>query len=133
MVRSTRDVQRLTDAFAKVADPKRRIVFNPGRGPRGHGDFRPGAKGREWGAVLQVNNRQKLADANAAELSKGKPAPYVPGPTVLEIFLGSVEVDFLELKIPRDLTVGTMDKSPFPGRAYAEQQRKIKALRESQR
>ena len=126
-VRTTADAQRLINALAKVAGPNRRVTFNPGRGPRGLGDFRPAAKGREWGAVLSFSNRNAVAQWNASgKQRQGKIGPLTVGPTVLEIYLGTADIDPLALKIPAGLTVGTMDESPFPGRDYPAQVQKVK-------
>ena len=129
-VRTTGDAQRLINALAKVAGPKRRVTFNPGRGPRGLGDFRPAAKGREWGAVLRFSNSNTVAQWKAANAGRdAKLGALLEAPTVLEIFLGTANVDPLALKIPAELTVGTMDQSPFPGRDYPAQVQKVKDLK----
>jgi hypothetical protein len=128
-VRTTQDVQRLIDAFAKIDDRKKRVAFHPGRGPRGLGDFRFNAKGREWGAVLSVSNRDEVARANAEDVRDGKPAIYMSGPTVLSIHLGTADVRLEELRIPKDLTLSVTESSPVQGKAYPEQVRQIQAFK----
>jgi hypothetical protein len=128
-VRTTSDAQRLIDAFAKIDDRKKRVAFLPGRGPRGLGDFRLNAKGREWGAVLSVSNRDAVARANAEDVRAGKPAVYMASPTVLSIHLGTADVRLEELRIPKDLTLSVAESSPAQGKAYPEQVRQIQAFK----
>ena len=128
-VRTTRDVQRLIDAFARIDDPKKRVAFHPGRGPRGLGDFRPNAKGREWGAVLSVSNRDAIARANAADVKAGKQAVYMASSTVLDIHMGAVDLNLEELRIPKDLTLSLTEGSPLQGKDYQAQVRKIQAFK----
>jgi hypothetical protein len=129
-VRTTQDVQRLIDAFAKIDDRRKRLAFHPGRGPRGLGDFRFNAKGREWGAVLSVSNRDAVARANAPDVQAGKPAVYMSSPTVLDIHLGTADINLAELRIPKDLTLAVAESSPIQGKAYPEQVRKIREFKE---
>jgi len=129
-VRTTRDAQRLIDAFSRIDDQRKRVAFHPGRGPRGLGDFRFNAKGREWGAVLSVSNRDAVARANAPDVQAGKLAVYMSSPTVLSIHLGTADVNLAELRIPKDLTLSVMESSPIQGKAYPEQVRKIREFKE---
>jgi hypothetical protein len=129
-VRTTQDVQRLLDAFARIDDRRKRVAFDPGRGPRGLGSILFAAKGREWGAVLSVSNRDAVARANVKDVQAGKPAVYMSSPTVLSIHLGTADVNLTELRIPKDLTLSVAESSPIQGKAYPEQVRKIREFKE---
>jgi hypothetical protein len=128
-VRTTRDLQRLLDAFAKVDDPKKRFAINPGRGPRGLGDWRPTAKGREWAAVLGFSNRDLVAKYNQRELQRGEPIVHQGSPTTLTVYLGSANIDLFSLQLPDKVTIVTAESSPVQGAEYSAQVEKIKEFK----
>ncbi len=136
-VRTTADAQRLIDLLAKVKTGQRMVVLDPGHGPRGLGEWRPNAQGREWGAQLSFGNPQVLKQWYE-RLPVGKDGkrrfgvhvydkePNAATPT-LTIYLGTANMEPAELKIPKGVVAGGIPSSNWPGRDYEKQVEKLKA------
>jgi len=142
-VRTTADAQRLLNALAKVEGPQRLVELDPGRGPRGLGDWQPKAEGREWGAVLMVGNERVLLEwyGRLKTNAEGKKQfgaqvfekPPQACPPTLRLYLGTATIDPAALVIPKGVTVRVIDSSSWPGKDYEKMVETLKALQTAQK
>jgi hypothetical protein len=137
-VRTTADAQRLINLLAKVEAGNRTVVLDPGRGPRGLGNWQDKAEGREWGAELSFGNEATLRrwfdrlrpDPDGKKRfgkSVVESAPR-PAPPTLTLHLGTASIDPAALAFPRNVTVEIRKSSQWPGRDYEQQVEKLNAL-----
>jgi hypothetical protein len=137
-VRTTADAQRLIDLLANVEAAQRLVVLDPGRGPRGLGDWRDKAHGREWGAELSFGDPAALRhwfnqlhvdpDGKRRFGKMIMEAAPAAAPPTLTIHLGTANVDPGALKFPKNVSVEIRKSSQWPGRDYEEQVEKLNAL-----
>jgi hypothetical protein len=142
-VRTNTDAQRLIDTLAKVETRQRVVILDPGRGPRGCGNWQANAAGREWGAVLWFGNQAILAEwfkrlpvrqdgqrhFGDSVITK---APEAAPPT-LTLYLGTAILDPATLKIPAGITLEIHQSSSWPGHDYEKAVEKLAALAATQK
>ena len=140
-VRTTADAQRLLEALGKVEGTKRTVVLDPGRGPRGYGEWQQNAEGREWGAVLMFGNEgvlqkwfQRLPVGADGKRHFGvhtyEKAPTA-SPPILTIYLGTASVEPAALVVPKGVTLVVAKTSSWPGKDYEKMVEKLAAFAET--